>query len=156
MFMRKIPFTYLKSSGSRNIVFKTQNGSIEIDPNRIWTDKGIENLLISDKNANDVIALLKEIRKTIIGFILDNSINSIISVHNNYNKNFNILAYYHNPVYSYVAENIHINKNISSGNFYYVTMRQDFETLKELNYNVVLQKPYNAFLMTVLYPSIAV
>ena len=24
-------------------------------------------------------------------------------------------------------------------------MRQDFETLKELNYNVVLQKPYNAF-----------
>jgi hypothetical protein len=125
----------LKHSGQRNIVFYLKGMRYEFDPNRIFTDRGIIRTLKQFGSYSRPAHL--EVKKFASKILMLLPADKIIAVHNN--KTFSMKDYLPKHSLAHDAKAIHYLPKTSSRNFYMVTQRKDYNRLKKLHFNVVLQ-----------------
>ncbi|PJD92565.1 MAG: protein tyrosine phosphatase [Legionella sp.] len=125
----------LKHPGQRNITFSMHHRTYEFDPNRIFTDHGIYKTLHQygpyskaahtavKRLANQILCLLPK--------------GKIIAVHNN--ETFSLRDYFPGQNMAKDAKRLHINKQQHYRNFFIVTQKKEFQRLKSLKFNSVLQ-----------------
>ena len=127
----------LRHTGGRNISFHLHGKRYEFDPNRIFTDQGIKNTLTQfgpySREAHQVV---KRLANKIISLLPPGK---IIAVHNN--RSYSLKDYLPGHSYAGEAESIHFHDKAHYRNFYLVTRKQDFNRLKKLNFNEILQSP---------------
>ena len=128
----------LQQSGSRFIKYGYNGLDYLVDPNRIFTEIGINNTL--KKNNKTVHAELKvaikKVSSQMVDLILPNDKKKyIVAIHNNSNDNYSAKSY----VGSNDAEKIYMNPSEDPDDFFFVTNLQDFEFFKTKKRNVVLQ-----------------
>ena len=128
----------VKHHGNRLLDFKLAGKTYLFDPNRIFSDTGIKKSLRKyGPYSEAAFKAVKNYRETILNLIKNEKM--IVAMHNNYNKNFSLRNYQKNGDSANTVKDIHVNKKLGDGNFYYVTENKIFQALKNKNQNVVLQ-----------------
>lgn len=132
----------LHHGGGRLVTCEFQGKKYKFDPNRIFTPSGVEQTL-KKYNAGSVpvdvqIEVYKFAEKLIKDFNLSEE-RLVIALHNNSEGSYSIDSYTAGGSEVTATEDLHINPHNDSDNFFYVTNREDFNELKKLQYNVVLQ-----------------
>ncbi len=127
----------LKNHQKRLVTFTIGDTQYEIDPNRIFTRRGIEATLKKYGHYSDEAADATERFSYWLFGQLASSM--IVATHNNRNAGYNIHSYgtIEHPV-SYVRE-LYINPDRGSGEFFYTTNWSTFEFSRWADYNCVLQ-----------------
>lgn len=133
----------LKHLPQRNIEFKLDNKKYVIDPNRIFTKKGIEATLkkLSSYNENAVLQV-EQFSNNIIAQI--NNSTMIVALHNNGNKGLSIKSYIKGGTEFANTEQVYVNNLMDEDDFIYTTDLKAFNYLKSKKVNVVLQKAIGA------------
>lgn len=125
----------LKHGGTRNIVFHLNHVRYEADPNRIFTDRGIELTLHQfghySKAAHQEV---KSLARQIVALI---PAGKVIAVHNN--RDYSLKEYFPHHAMHSDAKAVYYLKNSNVRNFYFVTKPGEYRRLKTLKYNVALQ-----------------
>jgi hypothetical protein len=128
----------VRQTGEKLIKYEMDNKDYLFDPNRIFTETGIAKTLA---NYNTVFPrqLNEKVRSfadSLLSIIIP-QINGkyIVAIHNNTDGNFSALTYKN----SKDANDVFISQNEDTDDFFIVTNRADFDYLKSLNQNVVLQ-----------------
>ena len=125
----------LKHGGTRNIVFHLNQIRYEIDPNRIFTDRGIELTLHQfghySKAAHREV---KSLANQIVALIPPGK---VIAVHNN--RDYSLQEYFPHHAMHADAKSVYYLKDSNYRNFYFVTKPNEYQRLKTLHYNVALQ-----------------
>lgn len=127
----------LKHSGQRNIVFHLSGRRYEFDPNRIFTEQGIKETLklngrYSRRAHGKVRAFAAKIKRLLP------KTGKIIVVHNN--KEYSLKDYLPGHSLANDAKALYYVRNSSYRNFYFVTQPREYQRLKKLRFNVVLQQ----------------
>lgn len=126
----------LKHGGTRNIRFKLRHKYYEFDPNRIFTDQGIKKTLQNFGSYSIAAHLeVKKLARAIIKLLPDDK---VIAVHNN--QHYSLKEYFPHRQLSANVHSIYFKPHSSSRNFYLVTSKRDYLRLKNIGFNVVLQK----------------
>ena len=125
----------LQHGGTRNIVFHLNKVRYEVDPNRIFTDHGIESTLkqfgTSSKAAHQKV---KALANKIVALIPPGK---VIAVHNN--RDYSLKEYFPNHPMHNDAKAVHYLAHSNFRNFYFVTDATEYRRLKKLKFNVALQ-----------------
>lgn len=126
----------LEHKGGRNVSFRLKGKKYTFDPNRIFTEKGIQKTL--KKNGPYSKAAAKEVKKLarMIKILLPTS-GKIIAVHNN--KDFSLKNYMKGKDMAKDAAKLYYNPKKYYRNFFLVTRKKDFDRLKRAGWNAVLQ-----------------
>lgn len=127
----------LRHSGKRNITFYLNNKRYEFDPNRIFTDVGIEKTLKEfGYYSQPAHREVKKLANKLIGLLPEGK---IIAVHNNQSESYSIKEYGNGAS---LADEVEVATCLAANhyrNFYFVTQRHEYERLKKLKFNVALQ-----------------
>ena len=128
----------LQHGGTRNIVFYLNQVRYEVDPNRIFTDKGIKQSLTQfGPYSPEAHAAVKSLAKRILALIPPGK---VIAVHNN--RDYSMKEYFpHHPMARDVKA-LHYLAASNYRNFYFVTNSREYRRLKALDFNVALQSPH--------------
>ena len=126
----------LRHHGKRNIRFTLNHKQYEFDPNRIFTDRGIQKTLSQfgayDYHAHqEVLKLANQIKK-----LLPRDA-KVIAIHNNQYYSFKDYLPGHHLARDAACIH-HIDKS-HDRNFFLVTQRDDYERLKAFTFNSILQ-----------------
>jgi hypothetical protein len=126
----------LVHTGGRNIVFHLNNQRYEFDPNRIYTDIGIQKTLsqfgkYTPQAHQEVSKLANKIKELIPD-------GKIVAVHNN--ATYSLRDYLPGKSLENDAQAIHVMPENYFRNFYLVTKINDFLRLKSQGYNGILQR----------------
>lgn len=134
---------WLKHNASRRIGYNHRNEVFTIDPNRIFSQAGIEATLANDSIFNNRKAekMAHALAKEIINYITASS--WIISLHNNTPDNYSILSYLLDSTEAPNTKEVFINSNMDADDFIYTTDVDLFNKLKEKSINVILQDNEN-------------
>jgi uncharacterized protein YaiI (UPF0178 family) len=129
----------LKHNKSRYISFYIGNKKYIIDPNRIFTKKGIDATLKnlgphSAEAANEVAAFAQHI---LTNFVDGKSL--VVALHNNTDENYSIASYLKGGDEARNAADVFINAAMDKDDFIVTTDSSLFRRIKERNINVVLQ-----------------
>ncbi len=132
----------LENDGKRLINFSLKNEQFTFDPNRIFTKVGIkktlkyngEYLTEAENETNKFAKMLKGVLK---------NFRLIIAVHNNTDENYSIKSYETGEEFGKDAKLVNINSDTDIDDFFFVTDKNIFKTLKEKNQNVALQDNVN-------------
>lgn len=132
--------TYLKHDQTRRIEFELDGEMYSIDPNRIYTDQGIENTLEDGDNyseaAHEEVAVLAE---TILQFYEFDRQDVVIAMHNNQINGFSIESYAKGGNLAHNAERVHIEEDQDINDFFYLTDERFYEFLTDRGFNAMLQ-----------------
>lgn len=143
-FLREIGGTLweVKSTGNRNVSFKLKKKKYSFDPNRIYTPSGISNTLrdFSRQYSDDAFSQVSVFAKKITDSLFYQN-NVLVSVHNSSDAKFSIRTYLPDSTLANTAADVYINEANDEDEFFYVTLRSDFQQLKTQGFNVVLQNP---------------
>jgi hypothetical protein len=122
-------------SGQRNISFYLHEHRYEFDPNRIFTDVGIKKTLTQfggySKEAHHEVKRLADKIKLLLPQ------GKIIAVHNN--ESYSLRDYLPGHELASDAQALNLNAHHHYRNFYLVTKQNDYQRLKKLNFNSILQ-----------------
>lgn len=128
----------LKHKGTRNIAFNLDGIRYEFDPNRMFTDVGIQKTLLEyGEYSTHAHQEIKKLATAIINVLPDEK---IIAVHNN-NEDYSIKEYFPDCPLVNDAKAFYYQPETNYRNFYFVTQDDEFNRLKKLNFNVALQAP---------------
>lgn len=122
--------------GGRTIIFHLHNKRYEFDPNRIFTDKGIQKTLTQYSHYTP--AAHKEVNKLAsrIKRLLPKG--KVIAVHNN--ASYSLKDYLPGHELAKDAKIMHMNPGNYYRNFYLATKSEDYSRLKSDGFNGVLQR----------------
>ena len=125
----------LVHSGGRNIVFHLDKKRYEFDPNRIYTDEGIKKTLTQfgaySRRAHAEVQAFANAIKSMLPK------GKIIAVHNN--NVYSIKEYLPGKSLHRDAQEVYLHPHRYYRNFYLVTRHAEFQRLKHLQFNTVLQ-----------------
>ncbi len=125
-------FVELKAQGDRFVGFRLNQAEYKFDPNRIFTEAGIE-------KSKAPVRALRQFVDTLFTFLFVKDVRTVVALHNNSEGSFSAQSYTAGePLEKNVAE-YNINPNLDADDFYYVTEQWMFTALKSRNENVVLQ-----------------
>ena len=125
----------LVHAGGRNIVFHLNNEPYEFDPNRIFTDAGIQKTLTQFGECTpEAVNEVKRLANTIKALLPKGK---IIAVHNN--QDYSLNDYLPGHGLAADATLLHVNQDHFFRNFYLVTQKKDYKRLKQLKFNSILQ-----------------
>ena len=131
----------LSQRGKRLLEYRLHNRVYYFDPNRIFSKRGIINIL-KEHNLHFPKSLVNKIavfsKKLLATAHITNSSKHIIAIHNNSNGEFSVETY---SRYSKVASHF-ISHSKDADDFFIVTSISDFKFFKKHNENVVLQSKY--------------
>jgi len=130
----------LRHSGERLISFRLLTESYQVDPNRIFTDKGLENTL--EKYSSYSRPAFEAVRTFTSELLEDYGLDDaglIITAHNNGKGEYSAESYQAGAVYETDAAEVFVAEGSDPDDFFFVTTRPVFEKLKAGGFNVVLQ-----------------
>lgn len=129
----------LKHKLQRNIQFVINNAEYTIDPNRIFTSKGIKATLQKLSTYNKLAE--KEVEKFAAAIIqqIDNA-KLIVALHNNGNKGLSIHSYTKGGNEYANTAKVYVNPLMDEDDFVYTTNEKIFAFAQKQMINVVLQK----------------
>lgn len=122
----------------RFLVYEIDGKTFRFDPNRIFSESGIQKTVdhLNNNYPQKLIGNIQAFSDSLLRIILPaDSTGYLVSAHNNSNNSFSVLSYKN----SINAEEVYTNIEADIDDFFIVTRAHDFEYLKSLNYNVVLQ-----------------
>ena len=139
----------LRHTGERNISFRPADTSsadsvYTFDPNRMFTAQGLraslEKLSTAPPSAQEAVASFAD---SILAIIDPRPNEALVAVHNNRDDeegedNYSTLRYLDGDL-SREALFVYYNDAVDPDDFFYVTDRQLYDTIRRANYNVVLQ-----------------
>ncbi len=125
----------LVHSGQRNIRFTLHKKQYEFDPNRIYTNAGIEQTLKAHGSYSDaayqvVKHFAYQIKKRLPS-------GKVIAVHNN--NGYSLRDYLPGHALAHDARSLTMNERHHFRNFYVVTQKKEYQRLKRLQFNSVWQ-----------------
>jgi len=149
----KAGFDYIRWSGGeiidsqyggvRDYNFTYMDDVYRIDPNAIYTERGINTRLKKDEfSSNEVEKALIEAGKKIIDFYDPKSLGYFLTLHNNADGGFGISSYLPGYDLSSAADSVFINFQMDADDMLYVTDVKLFNSLKKANVNVMLQSKF--------------
>lgn len=125
----------LKHTGERNLEFRIGRTRYEVDPNRIFTDRGARESL--QKFGRYSEESMKEVRTFAQKLVEGINSDVIFTLHNNTDENYSAASYL--DEYKNDAEDVFIKEGSDPDDFFFVTERLFFDALKVRGFNVVLQ-----------------
>lgn len=129
--------------GVRDYNFSYMDDVYRIDPNAIYTERGINTRLKKDPfSSNEVEKSLNAAGKQIIDFYNPKSTGYILTLHNNADGGFGISSYLAGYEMSSAADSVYINFEMDGDDMLYVTDLKLFKSLKKANVNVMLQSKF--------------
>ena len=121
--------------GGRLVCFQLNGKRYLFDPNRMFSDSGIRQTLARysqySPEAHQAVARLASV------FLEHLPSGKIVSVHNN--RDYSLRDYLPGHASAREAAAIHQNPDWTYRNFYFVTRPQDYERMRKLGFNSVLQ-----------------
>ena len=130
----------LRSGGRRLVTFWLGATPHVVDPNRIFTDAGIERSLRRygsyTRAAHQAVAGLRE---AILGLLPPRRGAPVVALHNNAARDYTLDQYRPGGTHASDAETVVVNPRQTSAAFFLVTTSRLFECLRATGYNVVLQ-----------------
>ncbi len=144
----KGPITYVAGNNDRNLKIKTNEGTFELDPNRVFCKLGISDCFkfLHGKNLNSlkkenqgyIITAIKKFTDEISNRIFVGKM--VLALHQNTKGNWGIRSYRDDPEYSKHTAEINVDESESNDVVVYVNTKGWFSVLKAKGWNVVLQK----------------
>lgn len=132
-------FIQLMNGNKRNVQFSLNNIGYQFDPNRIFTNGGIEASLKKNSSYNtDAAKAVNDFAHNILNSMPHPKL--IIAMHNNTNNDFSISSYSKGKNEAINAAQLYINPKMDADDFIYTTELKIFNHLKNKKINVVLQK----------------
>ncbi|GGI27927.1 hypothetical protein [Pedobacter mendelii] len=129
--------------GVRDYNFSYMDDIYRIDPNAIYTERGINTRLKKDEfSSGEVEKALNAAGKQIIDFYDPKSLGYILTLHNNGDGGFGISSYLPGYDLSSAADSVYINFEMDGDDMLYVTDLKLFNSLKKANVNVMLQSKF--------------
>ncbi|MCZ4225071.1 hypothetical protein [Pedobacter rhodius] len=129
--------------GVRDYNFTYMDDVYRIDPNAIYTERGINTRLKKDEfSSTEVEKALNAAGKQIIDFYDPKSLGYILTLHNNGDGGFGISSYLPGYDLSSAADSVYINFEMDGDDMLYVTDLKLFNSLKKANVNVMLQSKF--------------
>ncbi|MBK7690234.1 MAG: hypothetical protein IPJ31_03635 [Bacteroidetes bacterium] len=128
----------LHQNNDRYLKYQIGSMVFSIDPNKIFTEKGIANTLNSNylKYPKELPIKIKQFADSLLTYFVDSSKRAYtIAIHNNSEANYSILNY-KNPR---LASKVFISSNEDIDDFFIVIDSLDFDFFKNLDQNVALQ-----------------
>lgn len=149
----KAGFDYIRWSGGelidsqyggvRDYSFTYMSDPYRIDPNAIYTEKGVNTRLKKDAySSNEVEKLILNAGKQIVDFYDPKSLGYFLTLHNNADGGFGISSYLPGYDLSSTADSVFINFEMDGDDLLYVTEPRLFTSLKKANVNVILQSKF--------------
>jgi len=128
----------LKNAGKREVSLFEKGKPLKFDPNRIYTQVGIEKTLRNYGSYSELNAKLLQ------SFSLDllnrfSKAELLIALHNNSNGGFSVNSILKEKQTKNDALQVFVNPVKDEDDFYYVTQKSEFDYFKSMGYNVVLQ-----------------
>jgi len=136
-------FIQLVHNGERNISFTHDGAKYVFDPNRMFTNKGIEATLKAQgknysKEAHALVHALAE--RYLLNFFFGLvGAAPLVAVHNNTNNNYSIESYLPGGSEASAAKDVFINDDHDPDDFFFTTSTRTFAELKAKGWNVALQ-----------------
>lgn len=125
----------LQHGGTRNIQFALGSKKYIVDPNRIFTDRGIT--LTLRQYSDYSVAAHQAVKKLAHAILAGIPPGKVVAVHNN--STYSLRDYLPNhPMYT-DAKFVNYLAHSNYRNFYFVTRQYEYNRLKALNFNVALQ-----------------
>lgn len=133
----------LENGKERNVSFKLAGQSFTFDPNRIFTSVGLQATLERFGGSTpEAIAQVEGLAQTILLYLPDTAL--IVAIHNNTDEAFSALSYRNDTTYQKDAAGLFISDEWDVDDFFLTTEKNLFDSLAQLEYNVVLQDNANA------------
>jgi hypothetical protein len=128
----------LQNDGKRLVNFPLKNQPFTFDPNRIFTETGVEKTLknygeYSTEAAKETNKFATNIKEFLKNFRM------VIAVHNNTDEKYTIKSYEKDGEYGKDVKLVNINAANDIDDFFFVTDDNLFRKLKAKNQNVALQ-----------------
>jgi len=122
----------LRAQGEHLIFFNLDKVDFYFDPNRIYTNSGIERTLLENKNYSaEAFHEIKKFSDKLIDIVFKEKPKLIIALHNNKDNFF--------EEYCQNAKDFFVNPGKNPCNFFFTTEEDFFYYLKSKKFNVVLQ-----------------
>jgi hypothetical protein len=132
-------FWLTHGDGQRNITFVLEGKTYVVDPNRIFSSKGAKDSL--NKLGGSSPKAIKAVRG-LAAFVLDKlfagHVRPLVGLHNNTDGNLSAKSYKSGDNKK-EAKEVYIHPGLDVDDFFFVTSKASFETLKQKGFNVVLQ-----------------
>jgi hypothetical protein len=130
----------LKHSGDRNITFRLGDSSYEFDPNRMFTDQGRAATLERFGSVTDAaLAAVRAFADGVLQRLNPAELDVVVTLHNNSQDSYSVLVYTSGGDYANEAELAYVSKEMDPNDFYFVTDRDLYDRLRQMEQNVVLQ-----------------
>lgn len=130
-------------NGKRNITFSLGGRDYAFDPNRMFTDVGIEASLKAQGKSFSAEAFeaVKALSKTVLGYLGSNLKKGqpLVALHNNTNGNYSLESYLKGGNYAGDALKVYQNSQMDPDDFCFVTDERIFGVLQASGVSVVLQ-----------------
>jgi hypothetical protein len=134
----------LVHSGDRHLTFALEGKSFRFDPNRMFSDTGIQATLSRQGDYSE--AAHQAVKNFAANFIERYALDCepvIIALHNTSGGGLTIQSYLPEGRLQAVTAQVHVSSQRQPGDFFYVTEPGMFDYLRELDFNVVLQDNQN-------------
>lgn len=129
--------------GVRDYNFTYMDDTYRIDPNAIYTERGVNTRLKKDEfSSNEVEKALNEAGKKILDYYNPKETGYILTLHNNADGGFGISSYLPGYDLSSTADSVYLNAEMDGDDLLYVTDLKLFNSLKKANVNVILQSKF--------------
>ncbi len=136
----------INNKDKRSIKLSHLAKDFEIDPNRLFTERGIRRYIkkyykkIKSKSIiNNITNYTLDIKDFLLSNLKRNKGTYLIAIHSNRSDtNFSINTFTKDTISKYY--DVYLNKKHNPKNFFYVTNNSDYIYFKKKNYNVVYQK----------------
>lgn len=140
--LNHVHFFQIMQKGNRYIHYEWNGRNYSLDPNRIFSIKGVRNTLKNENKgeiSNSLIQNVHFFAEEILEEVIPTLPNTyVVAIHNNTNESYSIRSY----ISSKEAEKVYINRDEDVDNFFLVTLAEDFEYFKSLGRNVALQSTH--------------
>jgi hypothetical protein len=129
----------LENNNQRNIMFRLNNSVFTFDPNRIFSQTGIENTLTRFKKISDeAMEEVKNFANHILE-LLPKEPHCVIALHNNTDGDLSVNSFLPGNQYETDAKNVYADKKQDPDDFFLTTDSVLFHQLSAEKYNMVLQ-----------------
>ncbi len=135
----------LQHGGERNVTFRLRGDSHTVDPNRIFTRRGIDSTLEQYGIANaDARNAVKSFADSLLSAVSLRQWDVIVTIHNNTDEGYSARSYAEGGELARDAEHTHLVPDGDPDDFFFVTSHELYETLRDAGANVILQDNVNA------------
>lgn len=129
----------LRGRGRRLVSFR-DGARLAFDPNRIFTDPGIERTLRQHGSYTDAgIQASQRLRNAVLALLDGQPDDPVVALHNNAGSSYSIQAYRPGGVHAADVQALALHPDRAPHAFFLVTRPPLFEALRSAGFNVVLQ-----------------